>query len=55
MQPVEKINMENLGYGFKKVIYGFYNFCKGLMKKLWTKIIIQKNLNTYLSYLKMQK
>jgi len=30
----DKINLENLGYGFKKVIYGFYDFCVGLMKKI---------------------
>ncbi len=32
--PNDKINLENLGYGFKKVIYGLYNFCKGMLKKL---------------------
>lgn len=34
MQIPEKINMENLGYGFKKIISGLYQFGKGLMKKL---------------------
>jgi len=30
----EKINMENLGYGFKKIMTGMYDFLKGVMKKL---------------------
>lgn len=34
MQQMEKISMENLGYGLKKIISGIYNFGKGLMKKL---------------------
>lgn len=30
----DRVTLENLGYGFKKVVYGFYDFCKGLMKKI---------------------
>jgi len=34
MQELDKITLENLGYGFKKIVVGIYNFGKGLMKKL---------------------
>lgn len=34
MMQENKINFENLGYGFKKVIFGVYDFCKGVLKKI---------------------
>jgi len=34
MQIPEKISMENLGYGLKKIVSGIYQFGRGLMKKL---------------------
>ncbi len=34
MMDKNEINLENLGYGFKKVCYGIYSFVKGVLKKL---------------------
>ena len=34
MMQKNDINFENLGYGFKKIIIGIYDFIKGVMKKI---------------------
>jgi len=31
---IDKLNAENLGYGFRKVLESFYSFCKGVFKKI---------------------
>ena len=31
---VDKFNFENLGYGFKKIIFALYDIMKGLWKKI---------------------